>query len=90
MPEKVINAKATCANIRRMFEEKGYKPEDIRKKLHLGTVQSVYKWYSTANGKGNSLPSMDNFIIMAQLLGVTIDELIVTKNIEFEERERYN
>ena len=35
MSIKVINNQATCANLKRMLEEKGLTPNDVKEKLDL-------------------------------------------------------
>ncbi len=81
MPIKVINAQATCANLKKLLEEKGFTPNDVKERLNLESVQSIYKWYSTANGKGTCIPSTDNLVILANLLGVPMDSIIVTNDV---------
>lgn len=81
MPIKVINNQATCANLKRLLEEKGYTPVEVKDKLHLESVQSVYKWYATARGKGSSMPSVDNMMILSYMLEMPLDQLYVTYEI---------
>ncbi len=68
MPIKVISHQSTCVNLKRLLEEKGYSPADIKEKLQLETVQSVYRWYATAIGKGDSMPSVDNMMILSCII----------------------
>ena len=42
--------------------------------------QAIYSWQS-----GKSMPSLDNFIILAAILGVTIDEIISTEEDDHED-----
>ena len=88
MPIRVIDCQATCANLKRFIEEKGLTPKDIRDILNLDSVQSVYKWYATAKGKGSSVPSVDNVIILAYILGVSLDEIYVTNEVLYEVKKR--
>ncbi|MCR4617273.1 MAG: helix-turn-helix domain-containing protein [Lachnospiraceae bacterium] len=80
MESKIINAQATCLNLKKLIEEKGYTPTDIIDFLNLGTVQAVYKWYATAQGKGRCLPSVDNMILLSRRLGVSLDDLYITND----------
>lgn len=84
MPIRVINCQAMCANIKKLIEEKGLTPKDVKELLNLNSVQSIYKWYATANGKGNSIPSVDNVIILAHILGVSLDTIYVTNEVLYE------
>ncbi len=82
MSIKVINNQATCANLKRMIEEKGLTPNDIREKLDLQSVQCVYKWFATATGKScKGMPSMDNLFMLASLLDTTVDEIVILNDI---------
>ena len=69
----VINMKATGANIKSLMKEKGLKVKDIQLMLGFGNPQSVFKWL-----RGDTLPSLDNMVILAHVLGVTVDEIIIT------------
>ena len=40
-------------------------------------VQTIYNWFA-----GKNMPTLDNLVVLAQILGVTMDEIIVTKMIE--------
>lgn len=83
MLDKVINNQATCAKLKKMLEEKGYTPVEIKEMLHLESVQSVYKWYATARGKGTSMPSVDNMMRLAYLLKVPLEDIYVTYEVLF-------
>ncbi len=88
MPIKVIDCQATCANLKKLIEEKGLTPNDIRDILNLNSVQSVYKWYATARGKGSSVPSVDNVIILAHVIGASLDEIYVTNEVLYEVKKK--
>lgn len=45
----------------------------MRKGKMYGTPQAIYKWQ-----QGLALPTIDNLVALAALLGVTIDDIIVT------------
>ena len=88
MPIKVINCQATCANLKKLIEEKGLTPNDIRDILNLNSVQSVYKWYATAKGKGSCVPTVDNVIIIAHAIGASLDEIYVTNEVLYEVKKK--
>ena len=67
----VINLKKTGENITRMRKEAGLSVRDLQIMLGFTNPQTIYNWQS-----GKSLPTVDNFIILAAILGVTIDEII--------------
>ena len=84
MSIKVVDNQATCQRLMKMLIDKGYTPTDIKEKLHLQSVQCVYKWYATARGKGSkSMPSLDNMLILSDLLGMTINDIIVYNKVDF-------
>lgn len=67
----VINVKATGNNIDRLREEYDLSYRDIQNACGV-SFQAVYKWLRGAN-----LPSIDNLVILADMLDVTIDDLLV-------------
>jgi len=67
-----INTAATGENINRMRIEAGFSVRDIQEVFGFATPQAVYKWIH-----GTALPTIDNLVILASVLGVTMDEIIV-------------
>ncbi len=67
-----INTVATGENINRMRIEAGFSVRDIQEVFGFATPQAVYKWIH-----GTALPTIDNLVILASVLGVTMDEIIV-------------
>ena len=61
-------------NIIRLRKNAGLSVKDIQTCLQLSTPNAIYKWQN-----GESLPTLDNLVILAEMLGVSIDEVIVTK-----------
>ena len=73
----VINLVRTGENIKRIAKEKGYSADKIRDVLGISDRSNIYKWF-----RGEVLPTVDNLLALSILFGVTINELIVTENIE--------
>ncbi len=69
----VIDLRATGQNIKSMREAAGISVRDLQMILGFTNPQAIYKWQN-----GESLPSVDNLVIVAAVLGVTVDELLVT------------
>lgn len=69
-----IDLKATGKNIRRLMEESGLTPSDIQDAMCFTSVQAIYKWFY-----GKNMPTLDNLVILAQMFGVTIDNIVVVK-----------
>ncbi len=70
-----INMITTGAKLKRMLSSAGYTPKMIQEYLHLSCVQPIYRWY-----KGMVLPSVDNLLMLSELLGVHMEELLVKKS----------
>ena len=67
-----INMTATGANIKALLKSKGLKVADVQAVCGFNTPQAIFKWM-----RGDAMPSIDNMVILAHLLGVTIDQIIV-------------
>ena len=67
-----INMAATGSNIRALLKAKGIKVADVQHTCGFNTPQAIFKWM-----RGDAMPSIDNLVILAHLLGVTIDQIIV-------------
>ena len=67
-----INMTATGANIKSLIKTRGLKVVDVQNMLGFNTPQAIFKWM-----RGDAMPSIDNMVILAHLLDVTIDEIII-------------
>ena len=67
-----IDVAATGANIKALLKTKGLKVADVQNMCGFNTPQAIFKWM-----RGDAMPSIDNLVILAHLLGVTIDQIIV-------------
>ena len=67
-----INTVATGENINRMRMEAGITVKDMQAVFGFATPQAIYKWIH-----GTAMPTIDNLVILAAVLGVTMDEIIV-------------
>ena len=52
--------------------EAGFTVKDMQEVFGFTTPQAIYKWIH-----GTAMPSIDNLVILAAVLGVTMDEIIV-------------
>ena len=74
-----IDPEATGRNIRMLMDQHGYDVNDVRKACGNVSAQAVYKWLS-----GKSLPSLDNFKVLAHIFKTTIEDILVTdENVLF-------
>ena len=71
----VIDLKATGLNLARLWGEKGLTVRDVQAFFGFEHPQAVYKWQ-----RGQSLPSVDNLYALSVLLGVHMDEIIVSSS----------
>ncbi|MSS13993.1 helix-turn-helix domain-containing protein [Porcincola intestinalis] len=67
-----IDQKATGRQIHRLLKLRGFTVQDVKERLMLGCVQSVYHWLD-----GQSLPSLDNLYALSRMLRVPMDRLII-------------
>ena len=70
----IIDMEATGQNIKRFREQRDMSISDLQDIFSFNHPQSIYHWQS-----GKSLPTVDNLVILASVLGVTIDEIIATR-----------
>ena len=52
--------------------EAGFTVKDMQEVFGFTTPQAIYKWLH-----GTAMPTIDNLVILAAVLGVTMDEIIV-------------
>jgi len=67
-----IDMVKTGQNIIRLRREKGLTVKDLQSAFGFETPQAIYKWQH-----GTALPSVDNLVILAALLEVSVDEILV-------------
>ena len=68
----IIDLEATGKNIARLRDQAGLSVQDLQKKLCFVSEQAIYKWEC-----GKNLPTVDNLIALADIFGVTIDDIII-------------
>ncbi len=79
---KVIDIADTSRRIRDQVAAKNLKASDIQKLLHLQSIQGIYAWYSP---KSKSLPSLEHLLQLADILNCTMEDLLVTREVELPE-----
>ncbi len=70
----IIDMIATGNNINNLRKLNDLTVSDIQNVFGFGTPQAIFKWM-----RGESLPTIDNLVILADLFGVTINDIIVVK-----------
>ena len=69
-----IDKEATGQNIKLLREDNGISVKELAKILKLESVQGVYNWQY-----GKSLPVLEHLLILSDLFGKPIRELLVFK-----------
>ena len=72
---RVILTKETAQNIRELLKKKGMKFKATGGKIGV-SENAVYAWWNRGR-----LPRIDTLVNLAELLGCTIDDLLITKEV---------
>lgn len=67
-----INLEETGKNIKELMKENGVAVVALQEVMGFGTPQAIYKWI-----KGATMPTLDNFVLLAHVLDTTIDKVLV-------------
>ena len=70
-----IDMVRTGNNIARLRMEAGLSVRDLQRILGFATPQAIYKWQ-----QGRALPTLDNLVVLAAVLGVKIDDILVYRD----------
>ena len=68
-----IDMVATGRNIAKMRQNAGLTVKDLQIFFGFATPQAIYKWQA-----GDALPTVDNLLVLASILGVKMDDIIIT------------
>ena len=68
----VIDMTATGRNIVRLRKQAGLSVRNLQDAFGFGNPQAIYKWQ-----RGQAMPTLDNMVILAAVLGVGIDDIII-------------
>ena len=69
----MINMVATGNRIAELRDAAGLDNTDIADALGLTTRNAIYRWLN-----GSALPSIDNLVVLAEMFGVRLDDIIIT------------
>ena len=67
-----IDMVRTGQNINRLRRLAGVSVRDLQDVFGFATPQAIYKWQ-----QGAALPTIDNLVLLAAVLGVKIDDILV-------------
>ena len=68
----VIDLAATGRNITKLRVKAGISVRDLQAVMGFTNPQAIYKWQN-----GCCLPTVDNLVILAAVLGTTVDDILV-------------
>lgn len=69
----MINMTETGLNIANLRKERGLTVKQVQDALGFRNKNAIFKWQ-----RGETLPTLDNLVILANLFNVTLDEIVVT------------
>ena len=69
-----IDMVATGRNIMKLRKAAGLSVREIQNIFEFTTPQAIYKWQH-----GTAMPTIDNLVVLAAVLDVTIDEILVVQ-----------
>lgn len=69
-----IDMVATGRNIMKLRKAAGLSVREIQNIFGFTTPQAIYKWQ-----QGTAMPTIDNLVVLAAVLDVTIDEILVVQ-----------
>lgn len=70
-----IDMVRTGNNIARLRMEAGLSVRDLQRIMGFATPQAIYKWQ-----QGRALPTLDNLVVLAAVLGVRIDDILIYRD----------
>lgn len=73
-----IKPEATGRLLKYKIKNAGFTVSDIQKYLNLSCPQPIYRWF-----KGTIMPSVNHLYALSRLLGVHMDELIISLKFDY-------
>lgn len=74
-----INMVKTGQNITMLRRQAGLSVRELQEAFGFATPQAIYKWQH-----GTALPTIDNLVVLAMLLQVSMDDIIVVEQIDIQ------
>lgn len=73
----MVDLKRTGENINRLRVKNNMSVKELQDVFGFTTPQAIYKWQH-----GTALPTVDNLVVLANIFGVTVDEILVVEKGE--------
>lgn len=70
----ILDPVATGRNIDDIRRDRNLSVAALKDALGLSATNAIYKWF-----RGDSMPTLDNIVILSSILKVSINDMIVTK-----------
>ena len=70
----ILDPVATGRNIDDIRRDRNLSVAALKDALGLSTTNAIYKWF-----RGDSMPTLDNIVILSSILKVSINDMLVTK-----------
>ena len=74
MKYREIDMEATGRNIRELRIRAGLSVRRLQEKMGFADPQAIYHWQ-----QGKTLPNLDNLLLLSELLGVPVEEILVMR-----------
>lgn len=72
----IIDLEKTGQNIKRLRTQRHISANMLSQKIGFTRPQIIYQWEN-----GTKLPKLDNLVILAEIFGVSMDEIIVCRRV---------
>ncbi len=73
----VLDLQATGSKIKTLMKQRGITVRQLQVIMDFPYVQTIYNWF-----RGLNMPTIDNLVVLAQILGVKMDDIVITKMVE--------
>lgn len=73
----VLDVESTGKKIKSLMDASGITVRQLQSIFGFDYPQAIYAWLN-----GRNLPTVDNLIVLSELFGVTIDEIIQKKYVD--------
>ena len=83
MSMPVLNVEKTGQNISALRKKAGMSVKDVQGMLGFTNPAAIYKWM-----KGECMPSLDNLVVLARILGVKVDDILIVDDIQIAKPKR--
>ena len=68
----VIDLAGTGRRVYELREKAGLPVAQLQRQMGLASPQAIYRWQ-----RGETLPTIDNLVLLAEILGVSLEEILV-------------